>query len=60
VIDYARMADLVIASESLQLGPPDVSVLALAGWLNMTEVATLDRRIFAVVRLNLVHADLLP
>jgi predicted nucleic acid-binding protein len=61
VADYARMADLVVTYGSLPLGTTDASVLALAERLKLTEVATLDRRHFTVVRPNHVNAlTLLP
>jgi uncharacterized protein len=59
--DYARMADLVTAYESLQLGTTDASVVAIAERLDLTEVATLDRSHFTVVRPKHVDAlTLLP
>jgi predicted nucleic acid-binding protein len=59
--DYARMADLVVTYGNLPLGTTDASVLALAERLNLTDVATLDRRHFTVVRPNHVDAlTLLP
>lgn len=48
--DYARMADLVAQYGSLPLGTTDASVVAVAERLKVTEVATLDRRHFNVVR----------
>jgi predicted nucleic acid-binding protein len=60
-VDYARMADLVVTYSSLPLGTTDASVLAIAERLKLTEVATLDRRHFTVVRPNHVNAlTLLP
>jgi uncharacterized protein len=60
-IDYARMADLVIKYGSLPLGTTDASVVAIAERLKLTEVATLDRRHFNVVRPDHVTAlTLLP
>jgi predicted nucleic acid-binding protein len=53
--DYARMADLVTAYESLPLGTTDASVVAIAERLGLTDVATLDRHHFTVVRPK--HAD---
>jgi uncharacterized protein len=47
---YIRMADLVEQYADLPLGTSDASVIALAERLNVTEVATLDRRHFTVVR----------
>jgi predicted nucleic acid-binding protein len=59
--DYARMADLVNAYESLPLGTTDASVVAIAERLGLTDVATLDRRHFTVVRPKHVDAlTLLP
>ncbi|MGD0377325.1 MAG: PIN domain-containing protein [Streptosporangiaceae bacterium] len=59
--DYARMADLVVKYGSLPLGTTDASVVAVAERLKLTEVATLDRRHFTVVRPNHVKAlKLLP
>lgn len=55
--DYARMADLVNMYETLPLGTTDASVVAIAERLGLTEVATLDRRHFTVVRPK--HADAL-
>jgi predicted nucleic acid-binding protein len=48
--DYARMAELVTMYGSLPLGTTDASVVALAERFRLTEVATLDRRHFTVVR----------
>jgi predicted nucleic acid-binding protein len=59
--DYARMADLVIKYGSLPLGTTDASVVAVAERLKLTEVATLDRRHFSIVRPDHVTAlTLLP
>lgn len=59
--DYARMADLVTAYESLPLGTTDASVIAIAERFGLTDVATLDRRHFTVVRPKHVDAlTLLP
>lgn len=59
--DYAWMADLVTTYGSLPLGTTDASVIALAERLGLTEVATLDRRHFTVVRPIHVNAlTLLP
>ena len=55
--DYARMADLVTTYGSLPLGTTDASVIALAERFRLTEVATLDRRHFTVVRP--IHANAL-
>ncbi len=56
-VDYARMADLVDRYASLSLGTTDASVIAIAERLKLTEVATLDRRHFSVVRPS--HLDAL-
>jgi predicted nucleic acid-binding protein len=59
--DFARMADLVVTYGSLPLGTTDASVVAVAERLKLTDVATLDRRHFTVVRPNHVSAlNLLP
>jgi predicted nucleic acid-binding protein len=48
--DYARMAELVETYANLPLGTTDASVIALSERLGTTEIATLDRRHFSVVR----------
>lgn len=48
--DYARMAELVEQYDDLRLGTTDASIIALAERLNVTEIATLDRRHFTAVR----------
>lgn len=48
--DFARMADLVETYADFPLGTTDASVIALAERLDITEVATLDRRHFTAVR----------
>lgn len=59
--DYARMAQLVLKYHDLPLGTTDASVVAVAERLKITDVATLDRRDFAVVRPRHVAAlTLLP
>jgi hypothetical protein len=55
--DYARMADLVAQYGSLPLATTDASVVAVAERLNLTDIATLDRRHFTVIRPD--HADAL-
>jgi predicted nucleic acid-binding protein len=55
--DFERMAELVEHYDDLPLGTTDASVVALAERLNVTEIATLDRRHFTVVRPN--HLDAL-
>lgn len=59
--DCARMAELVRRYGDLPLGTTDASVIAVAERLGVTEVATLDRRHFTVVRPHHVGAfTLLP
>jgi predicted nucleic acid-binding protein len=59
--DLDRMAELVEMYSSLPLGAADASVIAVAERLKLTEVATLDRRHFTVVRPSHVDAlTLLP
>ena len=55
------MAELVVTYGDLPLGTTDASVIAIAERLKLTEVATLDRRHFTVVRPSNVDAlTLLP
>jgi uncharacterized protein len=59
--DFARMAQLVQTYADLPLGTTDASVVAISERLGATEVATLDRRHFSVVRPAHVKAlTLLP
>ncbi len=59
--DLVRMAELVRAYADLPLGAVDASVIAVDERLNLTDVATLDRRHFPVVRPKHVTAlNLLP
>jgi len=61
VADFARMADLVTQYSDLPLGTTDSSVIAIAERLGITEVATLDKRHFTVVRPAHINAfTLLP
>lgn len=55
--DIARMAELVGTYRDARLDPTDVSVIALAERLRITQVATLDRRDFSIVRPQ--HCDAL-
>ncbi|MGA4995228.1 type II toxin-antitoxin system VapC family toxin [Nonomuraea bangladeshensis] len=57
--DVDRMSDLVELYASLPLGAVDASVIAVAERLNVSEVATLDRRHFTVVRPSHTSALLL-
>jgi uncharacterized protein len=59
--DLTRMAELVRAYADMPLGAVDASVIAVAERLKLTDVATLDRRHFTVVRPNHTTAlNLLP
>jgi uncharacterized protein len=57
VADFARMADLVVTFGDLPLGTTDAAVVAVAERLTLTDVATLDRRHFTVIRPS--HSDAL-
>jgi predicted nucleic acid-binding protein len=48
--DYRRMTDLVRRYADLPLGTTDAAVIALTERFGLTEVATLDRRHFNIVR----------
>lgn len=48
--DWLRIAELVARYRDLPLGTADASVIAAAERLGVSEVATLDRRHFTVVR----------
>jgi hypothetical protein len=48
--DYRRAAELVRTYHDLPLGTTDATVIAVAERLGVTDVATLDRRHFTVVR----------
>jgi len=54
--DYARMAEPVDTYGDLPLGTADASVIAVAERLKLTDVATLDRRRFTVVRPSHVNS----
>ena len=54
--DLERMIELVTTYADLGLGAADASVFAIAERLRITEVATLDRRHFTVVRPRHVDA----
>ena len=59
--DRLRIAELVQISRDLPSGSVDGSVIAAAERLSVSDVATLDRRHFSVVRPNHVTAlNLLP
>ncbi len=60
-VDFQRMAALVEQYADLPLGTTDASLIALAERLEITEIATLGRRHFSVVRPRHVEAfDLVP
>jgi uncharacterized protein len=48
--DISRIAELVEQYVSLPLGIVDAAVIAIAERLNLTEVATVDRKHFSIVR----------
>ncbi len=55
------MAELVVAYGDLPLGTTDASVIAIAERFKLTDVATLDRRHFTVIRPSHVNSlTLLP
>jgi predicted nucleic acid-binding protein len=59
--DWLRIAELVAHYRNLPLGTVDASVVTTAERLNITQIATVDRRHFTVVRPNHVAAfTLLP
>lgn len=59
--DWLRIAELVHRYRDLPLGTVDASVVATAERLGVTELATVDRRHFTVVRPNHAAAfTLLP
>lgn len=59
--DWLRMAELVSTYRDLPLGSVDASVVAAAERLRISEIATLDRRHFTVVRPSHLDAfELLP
>lgn len=59
--DWLRIAELVWRYRDLPLGTVDASVVATAERLRVTDIATIDRRHFGVVRPNHTAAfTLLP
>jgi predicted nucleic acid-binding protein len=59
--DVARMAELTHTYADLRLGGTDASLVAIAERLDITQLATFDRRHFSVVRPAHIPAfDLLP
>ena len=60
-MDLQRIAELVATYRDLPLGTTDASIVAAAERLDVTTVATLDRRHFSVVRPAHVEAfELFP
>ena len=60
-VDWIRIAELTSTYRDLPLGAVDASVVALAERLKVTQIATLDRRHFSVVRPRHVDGfELLP
>jgi predicted nucleic acid-binding protein len=60
-IDWVRIAELGMRYRDLPLGTVDASVVAAAERLKVTQIATLDRRHFSVVRPSHIEAfELLP
>lgn len=60
-VDWVRIAELGMQYRDLSLGTVDASVVAAAERLKVTQIATLDRRHFSVVRPTHVDAfELLP
>lgn len=57
--DWGRIADLVETYANLRLGGTDASLVAVAERQNLTQLATLDRRDFSVVRPRHVEAFVL-
>jgi len=53
--DWIRIAELIAEYDDLPLGTVDASIVAAAERLRVTQIATLDRRHFSVVRP--AHAD---
>jgi predicted nucleic acid-binding protein len=59
--DTRRIADLIETYADLRLGGTDASLVVLAERLNVTRIATLDRRHFTVVRPSHIAVfDLVP
>lgn len=59
--DWIRIAELVSEYRDLPLGTVDASIVATAERLAVTQIATLDRRHFSIVRpVHAVGFELLP
>ena len=54
--DWSRTAELVTRYADLPLGGVDAAVVAVAERLGLSEIATLDRRHFGVVRPSHIFA----
>lgn len=54
--DWLRIAELVARYQDLPLGTVDASVVAAAERLTVSEIATVDRRHFSIVRPDHIHA----
>jgi hypothetical protein len=54
--DWLRIAELVSEYQDLPLGSVDASVIATAERLDITQLATLDRRDFSIVRPTHTHS----
>ncbi len=59
--DWLRIAELVARYRNLPIGTVDASVIATAERLGISAIATIDRRLFPVVRPSHINAfTLLP
>ncbi|MDP3984084.1 MAG: PIN domain-containing protein [Acidimicrobiia bacterium] len=59
--DWLRIAELVSRYRDLRLGTVDASVVATAERLGITQIATLDRRHFSIVRpIHTPNFELVP
>ena len=58
--DWLRIAELVARYHDLPLGTTEASVVAAAERLNVSEIATLDRRHFSIVQPRSGQFELLP
>lgn len=58
--DWMRIAELVAQYRDLPLGTADASVIAAAERLGISDIATLDRRRFTVVRSTVGDLRLMP
>lgn len=58
--DWMRIAELVVRHGDHPLGTVDASVIAAAERLGANDIATLDRRHFAIVQSNIGDLNLIP